>query len=98
MGSSIDSQMGSSMGVQRILGSVFKRLSDGLLSGEVLARFEKHRNECQHCAGYASKYLDTIRLGRSACQRINDEMPNQQVPEHLIRRILDVQSGNEFLT
>lgn len=70
--------------------------SDGLLSGEDLSQFERHRNECQHCAGYASKYLETIRLGRSACQRINDENPDSQVPEQLVRRILDAQGRDEF--
>ena len=71
--------------------------SDGLLSGEVLSQFEKHRHECQHCARYAAKYLETIRLGRSACQRINDEVPDPRVPEQLVRRILDAQGGDEFL-
>ena len=71
--------------------------SDGLLSGEDLTRFEKHRNECHHCAGYAAKYLETIRLGRSACRRINDEIPDPEVPEQLVRRILDAQGGDEFL-
>lgn len=71
--------------------------SEGQLSEDSLAKFESHRDACQHCAGYASKYLETIRLGRAACHRVSDETPSQQVPEQLVRRILDAHDSGEFL-
>jgi anti-sigma factor RsiW len=70
--------------------------SDGLLSDDLVTQFEDHRVKCPHCAGYASKYLETIRLGRDACHYIAQEA-SPQVPEQLVRRILEAQRGGEFL-
>lgn len=73
--------------------------SDGLLAGETLAKFEEHRESCQHCSGYASKYLETIRLGRSACHRACDDTPtpDDQVADQLVRRILGASEGGESI-
>ena len=73
--------------------------SDGLLVGEALTKFAHHRQTCQHCSGYATKYLETIRLGRSACHRLCDDMPTSedQVTDQLVRRILRANGNGESI-
>ena len=69
---------------------------DGKLAGDELSRFELHQRVCTCCAAYAATYRDTIRLGWAACHT-TDEATGGDVPEQLVRRILDARDDGPFL-
>jgi hypothetical protein len=61
---------------------------DGKLAGDQLSNFELHQQCCTCCEEYAATYRDTIRLGWAACHS-TEEASSDDVPEQLVRRILD---------
>ena len=69
---------------------------DGHLAGDELMNFDQHQQHCHCCAAYAATYGDTIRLGRAACHT-PDDAPGDDVPEHLVRRILDARDHGHFI-
>lgn len=69
---------------------------DGKLADDQLSEFELHLQSCRCCAVYAKTYRDTIRLGWAAC-RARDEATSDDVPEQLVRRILDARDDGSML-
>ncbi len=69
---------------------------DGKLAGDQLSNFELHQQSCTCCAAYAATYRDTIRLGWAACHT-TDEAASDDVPEQLVRRILDAREDGRAL-
>ena len=69
---------------------------EGKLAGNQLSEFELHQQSCTCCAAYTATYCDTIRLGRAACDT-TDETASDDVPEQLVRRILDAREDGPFI-
>ena len=69
---------------------------DGKLAGDQLSNFKLHQQRCTCCAAYAATYRDTIRLGWAACHT-TDEAASDDVPEQLVRRILDARHDGPFI-
>jgi anti-sigma factor RsiW len=65
---------------------------DGDLDNAEIARFDQHASECEECARYFEDYKKTIAAAKqtfdvSAVEVRED--PVKQIPEGLIKRILD---------
>lgn len=48
--------------------------------------FEAHLADCRHCRDYLRTYRDTVRIARSA---LRDESPAEDLPDDLVRAIVD---------
>lgn len=60
---------------------------EGGLPDEEKQLFDHHMNVCADCAAYVDGYLQTIKLGKAAFERSDDEVPDE-VPEDLVAAIL----------
>jgi len=60
----------------------------GQLPGEVKSAFEKHLSVCPNCVSYLATYKSTIELSRRAFEA-DEADASQQMPEELVRAILD---------
>lgn len=67
---------------------------NGELEADVRASFEVHLDRCRNCRTYLEQYAAVIQAGQRACQRENDAAAGQ-MPEELVRAILDAQSKAE---
>jgi anti-sigma factor RsiW len=63
----------------------------GQLSDDQTARFNAHLASCPSCVGYTRSSEATVRLGRDSLRCPDDEVPGD-VPEDLVRAILDVRA------
>lgn len=61
----------------------------GELPRERRARFEVHLTRCPACATYVQTYEQAIRVGRAALRCV-DEPVTGEVPEELVRAILEI--------
>ena len=61
---------------------------DGHLSGDVRSAFEKHLSVCPNCVSYLATYKTTVDLSRRAFEP-DETDPSLQMPEELVRAILD---------
>jgi anti-sigma factor RsiW len=64
---------------------------NGELPGEVKSAFEKHLAVCPNCVNYLATYRTTVDLSRRAFEA-DDGDPTLQMPEELIRAILDARN------
>ncbi len=62
---------------------------DGELEAEQARVFRRHLEFCPPCVDYLDGYEKTVALGKEVC-RADGKMP-EQVPEQLIRAVLDAQ-------
>jgi anti-sigma factor RsiW len=67
----------------------FAEFLDALLAGtlpcEQVAVFDRHMAVCPHCRAYLDSYSRTI----DACRRLGDRDLPPEVPDELVRAILD---------
>ena len=64
---------------------------DGLLPADTLADFEHHLDVCASCRAYLLTYRETIAMAAVAGNAPRVDV--QDVPEDLVKAILDVQSS-----
>jgi anti-sigma factor RsiW len=64
---------------------------DGALPPETLADFEHHLDVCASCVAYLNTYRETIAMAAAAGTA--PRLGVQDVPEELVRAILDVRSS-----
>jgi predicted anti-sigma-YlaC factor YlaD len=65
---------------------------EGRLRGQPRARFDRHLEGCAACASYARSYAAALRMGRAALACAEQSVPDE-VPEELVRAILDLRAG-----
>lgn len=58
------------------------------------AVFDRHLSICQACKDYLKTYADTVELVRRACDESHSKSVAADVPEDLIRAILNATSPN----
>ena len=63
---------------------------DGVLSPETLSDFEHHLDVCESCRAYLQTYRETIAMAAAAGTAPRVDV--QDVPEDLVKAILDVRS------
>jgi len=61
----------------------------GELPPEQREAFNAHLALCPSCVAYMKTYQQTIRLGRAVFRQSDDELSEQDMPEELVRAILD---------
>jgi len=65
---------------------------DGELPAAARTTFEGHLAVCGACRAYLASFAQAVRLGRSACEPPDAEVPSD-VPEDLIRAIVGARRG-----
>jgi anti-sigma factor RsiW len=63
------------------------------LPQDQLARFNGHLASCPSCVSFTRSYQDTVRLGKRAFSGPDEPVPGQ-VPEDLVRAILDARDSD----
>ena len=65
---------------------------EGGLPDDQRARFNAHLAACPSCVSYTRFYQETLRLGQSVFSCSDENVPGD-VPENLVRAILDVRNS-----
>lgn len=65
---------------------------DDDLAREQRRRFDEHLGACPECVDYVDSYRATVDLGQKVCHQ---EGPPPEMPEDLVRAILDARRAGE---